>query len=819
MNQKALIIAEKPSVARDIASALGLTSKSRYGGLDIWEGPTFLCSYARGHLLVLKEPQDYRSDWKFWREQDLPMIPPSFGWKPKDGSQEHLRALKDLIFRSDVSSVINACDAGREGELIFRLIYRYSGAAKPVKRVWLQSLLPEAIQEQFRDNNQKESAHFDGLANAAKSRSYIDWLFGMNLSRLATLKLSRPSSPEPWSVGRVQSPVLAAIVQREKFRRSFVSTQYQTIVSDQTSDTVQSKSNIKWFVCDKAHLDFVPVKPFEFLEEAECRVTLAKLIDIVCTPESFAQVTRNVVVPPPQLFDLSELQQHMSSNFSWTAKQTLTIAQECYENAKVLSYPRTDSKYLPHDYADKIADFLQNIKPSGFFEEKDKLKAELVLSTTNWKENSRVFSTKEVTDHFAIIPTSIPQGRLTELQNQLYLEVVSRTLTALSKDQIYLESQYRCEFLGTFSILSNPIRWQISDDLSEDTSIPNQSLLDAESLPRSWTSKSQATMPPPNYSESDLISLMSNGWPDRPEKIKLGTAATRADIIESLKDRNYVTRDLRPTAKAFVLVDQLAKWSGNLMTDPILTSKMEYALDKVESLSLTSQAMLERASAVMTSIVTKGLKLSSMVSEPCSEQSCPKCLKFEVAATPWVFLCKNSSCDWSFRRVQGEDYVDLSNLSRWLTMSSDTEDRSHSDNLKAVRHTIWGNCPIHKGQDCLILETKKAFICETRLKAFRSDNSNSNDSEGIMLPKTILGRAFKASEVKTFIADGLTPSLTGFKSKDGLLFAASVRRLKAGGWEFVNRRWDSTVNSTVNLTVNSTVPNLFQENLYNPTSF
>jgi DNA topoisomerase-3 len=714
---KALIIAEKPSVARDIVSALGGFSRIEpNAALQVWESPDYICTHAIGHLLELYEPEDYQASYKLWRMNDLPIVPLAFMSKPKAQTITLLKTIRQLMGRPDISLLINACDAGREGELIFRELFEYARTNKPTERVWLQSMTPESIRCAFASAHRKPGATYDGLAAAGKARSQVDWLFGMNLSRAVTLKLDR-SSQGAWAVGRVQTPTLALLVERElKIQEHKASSYYQLKAIFDANGL-----NYEGLWCQtecEAHQG----KPTKLPIQDELIKIQAQLSHGGIATAKHLEEEK--IDEAPMLFSLNSLQQYMARHHHWSAKRTLTVAQKCYEHHKVLTYPRTDSNALPCDYKDSVLSLLHSLTAMPDYKE---LAKELLTASRPWPYEHRVFDDASVSDHFAIIPTGLFPARLPEDESILFDAVIRRLLAALLENSVSVVrrtiSQIESHFFVTQhkTALKEPGWKRALIHLKNDLTINAPTAPYGEALLLSTEISEGQTKPPPRIGEGQLLRMM-----EKTGQSGLGTPATRADIIESLKQRGYVTPSLEPLPKGMMLIDFLSKADVKELTSPALTCTLEANLEKVQSLTLTRELYLDEA--------TQALSVA-------------------------VLAIKASAYDPALSGYQGAV--------------------THSSVTSSPRVT-WGVCPIHLDRPCNIVETKQAFMCETRLWALRSQ---AVDQSGVMLPKTICGKSLRPDEIRSFMNTGKTSRLDGLKSKAGREFSAFVVRGPSGSWQ------------------------------------
>ncbi|WP_396431730.1 DNA topoisomerase, partial [Limnohabitans sp.] len=418
---KTLVIAEKPSVAQDIVKALTPTSGKFEKHDDHFENDKYVVTSAVGHLLEIQAPEQYDVKRGKWSFANLPVIPPHFDLKPVDKTKSRLSAVVRQAKRKDVNALINACDAGREGELIFRLIEQYAGGAKtldkPVQRLWLQSMTPQAIRDGF--DHLRSNTQMQGLADAARSRSEADWLVGINGTRAMTAFNSRDGGFFLTTVGRVQTPTLAVVVVREEQIRKFISRDYWEVQAEfaATSGTYPGK----WF-------DPAWKKEEDAEKKADRKWTAQQaqaIVDAVRGQKaSVTEESTPTTQASPGLFDLTSLQREANGKFGFSAKTTLALAQSLYERHKALTYPRTDSRHLPEDYVPVAKETFEMLADSGM---KHLAPHALTALNNNYvRKTPRVFDNKKVSDHFAIIPTLQAPSGLSEAEQKLYDLVVRR---------------------------------------------------------------------------------------------------------------------------------------------------------------------------------------------------------------------------------------------------------------------------------------------------------------------------------------------------------------------------------------------------------
>jgi DNA topoisomerase-3 len=425
---KAFIIAEKPSVAGDIARALGGFKKNS----DYYESADYVLSSAVGHLLELVPPVGVEAARGKWTFKCLPVIPPHFDLQPIERNENRLKLLAKLIKRKDVDTLINACDAGREGELIFRNVVRYTKARQPIKRLWLQSMTPTAIREGF--EHLRADAEMQPLASAALSRAEADWLVGINGTRAMTAFNSKSGGFFKTTVGRVQTPTLAVVVEREEKIRNFVPRDFWEIYA--TFDAASGQYTGRWFdekfVRPEGRDADAELKPERFWDLSRAEAIRDKCLG---KPGRVTEENKPSTSLSPLLYDLTSLQRDANARFGLSASRTLQLAQALYERHKVLTYPRTDSRALPEDYLGTVKNTLAAFSRTAYAPF-----AAAILQNDWVKPNKRIFNNAKVSDHFAIIPTTQMARGLSELEHKLYDLVAKRFLAIFHPAAEFLET-------------------------------------------------------------------------------------------------------------------------------------------------------------------------------------------------------------------------------------------------------------------------------------------------------------------------------------------------------------------------------------------
>src|SRR6266487_4009751 len=542
---KAVIIAEKPSVASDIAKALGGFKKQD----DFYESDRHVLSSAVGHLLELHCPEEFEAKKGKWTFAHLPVIPPHFDLRPIERNENRLRVLARLLKRKDVAALVNACDAGREGELIFRNIVKFTKAKQPIQRLWLQSMTPAAIREGFA--RLRDDVSMRPLADAAECRSESDWLVGINGTRAMTAFNSKEGGFYKTTVGRVQTPTLAILVEREDRIRSFKPRGYWEIHA--TFAAAQGEYAGRWFDenFQKAKED-TEARPERVWEEKRAAAIRASCLG---RPGVATEEAKPASQLSPLLYDLTSLQREANGRFGFSAKTTLALAQALYERHKVLTYPRTDARALPEDYlgtVKKTLDAFAEHKASGYARH-----AALVLKKGWVKPNKRIFDNKKISDHFAIIPTIQRPRHLSEAEAKLYDLVVKRFLAVFFPAAEYLVTtritRVEGEAFKTEGRVMTEAGW-LEVYGRETESGESASLVPIENgekvHAREVEVRATQTKPPARFTEATLLSAMEGaGKLVEDEELReamsekgLGTPATRAQIIEGLIFDGYIER-------------------------------------------------------------------------------------------------------------------------------------------------------------------------------------------------------------------------------------------------------------------------------------
>jgi DNA topoisomerase III len=830
MSKKTLIIAEKPSVAADIARALGGFDKEH----DYFENDEYVLSSAVGHLLELHEPEQYEVKRGKWSFAHLPVIPPHFDLRPIERSHNRLKVLEKLIKRKDVGGLINACDAGREGELIFRYIVQHTGARQPISRLWLQSMTPASIREAF--GGLRTDGEMQPLADAARCRSEADWLVGINGTRAMTAFNSRDGGFFLTTVGRVQTPTLAIVVEREEQIRKFVARDYWEVRAN--FDCEAGTYEGRWFDPQFKRSEDDPEARAERLWEAE----RAQAIVAACggQPGKVSEESKPSSQLSPLLFDLTSLQREANSRFGFSAKTTLSLAQALYERHKVLTYPRTDSRALPEDYVNVVVKTMQMLagkgrgkRPSASSPALQTLAphARRVLDQGWVRPNRRIFDNSKISDHFAIVPTLQEPGHLSEIEQKLYDLVVRRFLAVFFPAAEYLVTTRITEvrthqFKTDGRILVEPGWLSVYGREAQDG---QTSLVPVKPQETVQTATIEATAlqtrPPARYTEATLLSAMEGaGKLVDDDDLRaamagkgLGTPATRAAIIEGLITERYLVRDgrdLHPTAKAFQLLTLLRGLGVDELTAPELTGEWEHKLAQMEHGALKRSAFMREIAEITRRIVERARSYESdtvpgdyaTLSTPCPKCggtvqenyrrfACTRCdfslpkhpasRTFEYEEVEQLLRDRQIGPLTGFRSKMGRPFAAALKINPEFKLEFDfgNTDGSNDDSSPAPDfsdHTPLGACPKCGSR---VFELPMAYVCERAVGPSKSCDFRSG--------RVILQQTVQPEQMRKLLAEGRTELLRDFVSnRTRRKFAAYLIRKPDGmiGFEFEPRR-------------------------------
>ncbi|MES2843172.1 MAG: DNA topoisomerase III [Pseudomonadota bacterium] len=632
---KTLVIAEKPSVAQDIVRALTPVAGKFDKHDDHFENDQYVVTSAVGHLVEIAAPEEFDVKRGKWSFAHLPVLPPYFELKPIDKTKSRLSAVVKQAKRKDVARLINACDAGREGELIFRLIEQYAGGlkggsyqslGKPVQRLWLQSMTPAAIRDGF--EHLRTNEQMQGLADAARSRSEADWMVGINGTRAMTAFNSRDGGFFLTTVGRVQTPTLSIVVEREEKIRAHRSRDYWEIHASFLAEAGEYPG--KWF-------DPAWKKPTGDDADAELRAdrvwSQREALAIAEAVRGKAASVKEESKPTTQasglLYDLTSLQREANGRFGFSAKTTLQLAQSLYERHKALTYPRTDSRALPEDYLPTVKETFEMLAGSGMKHLAPH--AQTALSNGYIRPSKRIFDNSKVSDHFAIIPTLQAPSGLSDAEQKLYDLVVRRFLAVFFPSAEFMvttriTSSVGHHFKTEGKVLVKP-GWMAvyGKEAAEDVTDAKEGDKGQNLVPvregetvRTETvePKGLKTKPPARYSEATLLGAMEGAGKlvdddelrEAMQEKGLGTPATRAAVIEGLLTEKYMFREGReiiPTAKAFQLMTLLRGLGVEELSKAELTGEWEYKLAQMEHGQLSRAAFMAEIAAMTERMVKK----------------------------------------------------------------------------------------------------------------------------------------------------------------------------------------------------------------------
>jgi DNA topoisomerase III len=754
-----VILAEKPSVGRDIARVLGATQK--HDGYI--QGNGYIITWAFGHLVELVEPEGYDKAFKSWNLQSLPIIPEKFRLQvsSRKGVKKQYTLIKKLF--KDAETIICATDAGREGELIFRYIQELAGCTKkPAKRLWINSLTDSAIQKGF--SNLKPLSDYDNLSYAAKCRSQADWIIGLNATRGYTSQHSHGRGV--LSVGRVQTPILSLIVNRDQSIQQFTPEDYWELWTKYRETAFKHKT-----------------ERFKTEEEA-----LALSTKVSTSPLRIVKIEeKKQSQPPPQLFDLTELQRTMNRLHSYSADNTLKIAQSLYEK-KLISYPRSDSRYLTEDIYPQCKSTLELLKRDF---------AEIIapLNLEKLTKNKRFFNDTKVSDHHAIIPTGLLPAQLATNERFVYNAITTRLIAAFypncekahttvlgeAAEEVFKAKGTRIVTPGWLSLYKS----EKQEKKDEEQILPTFTL--HEEGPHTPEHKKCQTKPPKHYNESSLLSAMETaGKHIDDEELKealkergLGTPATRASIIETLLKRDYILKEgrkLLATDKGKDLIELLQHQAT--LTSPELTADWEHRLKKMEKGEYEAKDFMEQIHHFTRSVIST-LKKESEIN-PSNLGRCPLCKeavmkgKTGYGCSAWKNGCPfrfhadqfgTTLCDRDVqlllhkgrlshpRKLKDGDgnlvqgYITLDDEGKLGMISR--EAKIHSDSI--------GPCPLCTGA---VIEKHKLYDCI--------------DCEFVIWKK-IASRQISLTLAKVLISKGKTIKVKGFRSKAGKPFSAALK--------------------------------------------
>jgi len=787
---KALIIAEKPSVASDISKALGKFQKHD----DYFENDQYVISSAVGHLLTIVPPPGVEAAKGKWAFKNLPVIPPHFDLEPIEKSEPRLRVLKKLIKRDDVTELINACDAGREGELIFRNIVRHAKAKQPIKRLWLQSMTPASIRDGFAALKSDES--MQPLSDAAMSRSEADWLVGINGTRAMTAFNSKLGGFFKTTVGRVQTPTLAIVVEREAKIRAFKPRDFWEVIG--TFDAAAGNYTGRWFDEKFSRSEDEQAKAERIWDKAAAEAIKAKCLG---KPGIVTEESKPTTSMSPLLYDLTSLQRDANSRFGFSAKNTLGLAQALYEKHKVLTYPRTDSRALPEDYIATVKTTLGMLEGvTGY-----SVYAEQILKSGWVHPNKRIFNNAKISDHFAIIPTSLAPKTLSEPEQKLYDLVTKRFLAIFYPAAEFLETNRitRVEgepFKSAGKVLVSPGWLTVYGKESDSDETPSLAPVKPNETVKTSAIevKDNVTKPPARYSEATLLSAMEGAGKlvdddelrEAMSEKGLGTPATRAATIEGLIYEGYIHRngrELQATAKAFSLMELLNGLGIPELTKPELTGDWEFQLKEMQRKKISRTEFMSGIADMTRRIVDRAKlfehdtipgdfgvlqvpcpKCGGEIHEKYKQYQCVKCdfafwktlcsRMFEPEEVEKIITDKVIGPLQGFRSKQGFPFAAV------LTMTAEHKvefdfGNGGKDGADAAPVDFTGKEPLGKCPKCgaQVFDGGMNYVCEKQ--------TGPTPTCDFRTGKIILQQEISPEQVKKLLDTGKTDLLKGFISK------------------------------------------------------
>jgi DNA topoisomerase-3 len=810
---KTLIIAEKPSVARDLARVLGKFKHEK----DFYENDRYVISSAVGHVVEMVPPEGAEVKRGKWKLENLPVLPDHFDLVPKEKTKDRLYLLKKLAERPDVTEIINACDAGREGELIFRNTMRWIGGKKPTRRLWLQSMTTDSIRAGFeRLRSEKEMRP---LADAARSRAESDWLVGINATRALTSFNSRSGGFQMTAAGRVQTPTLAILAGREEKIRGFKPRPYFEVHAEFGVEAGNYPGrwfdeNFKKNGEEDARAERIWDREQAAAIEAKCKGKIG-----IVTEEKKASSQLS-----PLLYDLTTLQREANNRFGLPARRTLQLAQALYEKHKVLTYPRTDSRYLPEDNLAQVRKVM-----STFGDPTLARHAKKALSNDWVKPTKRVFNNAKVSDHHAIIPTGASPAHLDEFERKIFDMVARRTIAVF-----YPAAQFevttritRVEgepFKTDGKIIVHPgwlaVYGKEANGEDDQAVVPVSPNEPAKVL--AVEIRENETKPPARFTEATLLSAMEGaGKLVEDEELReamrergLGTPATRSQIIEGLIHDGYIERkgkELIVTAKGLSLITLLRNLHTDVLCTPEMTGEWESRLKQMAQGKLDRKHFMEDIRDLTRQMVEKVRNFRGETIEgeyATIDAKCPNCGGGPIKEDYKTFRCQN--CDWlmwktmASRQFEPEEVHELLARGRVGPLQGFRSKIGRpfealvklGDDKKPVfdfggngldaeqtvdkeKHEAIGLCPIcHKGQVHVLT---RSFACENAIHTPKTCS--------FRVSKTILHREIPKEQVEKLITTGKTDLLHKFISRKGRPFSAYLK-LENGkiGFEFEEKK-------------------------------
>lgn len=806
---KKLVIAEKPSVARDLAKALGKFKQNKEG---YFERDDMLITSALGHLVELYMPSDFDPKYRFWSLKNLPILPEKFLLKPIEKTADRFKFLQKMMKRDDVEGLINACDAGREGELIFAYLCELAKCEKPKQRLWLSSMTPDAIREAFEHLRTGES--MGTLEAAARCRAEADWLVGINGTRAVTGRMMGRRGGIA-SVGRVQTPTLAIICEREHVIQNFKPIPFWRLSGN---FEIKQGTYVGWLQRESFKKEHEDDRSDRFWDLSVVEELLEQLKALPAADWEVEESTKITKVSSPRLFDLTALQRECNQRFGYSAKFTLDIAQALYEKHKVLTYPRTDSKALPEDYAPTCASVMKQLdEPYQPFVKK------ILINKWINPASKFIFNNKAISDHFAIIPTGTLPKTLKESEQKVYDLVVKRFLSVFFPPAEFavttrLTLQLTFVFKTEGKVLVNLGWMEITRKSEEKEGLPALVEADAnKALGMGFETEADETRPPARFTEATLLASMEHAGrlveddalAEVMKEKGLGTPATRAQIIENLINTQYVDRKekaLVPTAKAEQLLSFLSLVKAQDLASPALTGEWEHRLLLIQNGQLSREQFMADIRSMSSKLVESILSFNDSEEEHRQTQiisptdgKCMvetfRCFKSQDGKVSIFKVIGN-------RKMSEEEIKELIEnkhigpldgfvskfgkpYSASLNLTDDYQVKFNFDNVTEQKPIlpediekgeVVGNCPLCGGK-VHILEGH--FVCENVLKDCK-----------FRVARTLLSRIIPEDQFAKLLKDKRTDLLDRFKSKrNGKLFSAYLILKDDGniGFEFAKK--------------------------------
>ena len=822
---KTLVIAEKPSVAADIARALGGQSGAFARHRGYFENGDMVVTSAVGHLLRITPPDGVEVARGKWLMKNLPVLPERFDLEPIAQTADQLKIVEKLFARADIDAVINACDAGREGELIFKNLLRHlrgkrkaaRDEAPPVRRLWLQSMTPTAIRKGF--DSLRDDSEMHPLADAARCRDAADWLVGINSTRAMTALNSTGGNFLLTTVGRVQTPTLTIIVDRESEIQKFVAADYWEVKA--VFEAAAGRYDGRWIdptiaaakkstakAGDKSDAADETKKPERIWNEARAQEIADKCRGAIGEATE-TRVERRTA--PPPLFDLTSLQREANRRHGFSARATLSAAQGLYERHKLLTYPRTDSRALPEDYPQTAREATSKI--AAFGDSTSSFAARIIANDWIVGQNKAVFNNAKVSDHFAIIPTGVaPKESLREPERKIYDLVLRRFLGVFFPPARHVAVERRTvvageTFISRGKVVVDPGWWEVAGGGGGEDLPP----LATDEKPRAVEVESIAkqTQPPPRYTEATLLAAMEgagrfvedDALREALREKGIGTPATRAATIEGLLREKYIVREQReliPGTKAFSLVRLLRVLSVEELTQPGLTGEWESKLRRIERADFDGESFL-REIREMTKRIVAAAKSCEDVDTVAADgaplaEACPRCGKGELLASHLRFFCR--ACDFfvwktvagretarvemeeilrsetksigpleGFRSRLGREFTSVLKLgaegqNRLELDFSDSEEKNGKGAAAPPRAELTAREGLGPCPKCgaTVRDWDGRYLCENTA-------AESDPVCDFSFPKMILQRAIAPAELAAMLNEGKSATLPGFVSK------------------------------------------------------